>query len=79
MRPPVLSEPRTQLVHAVSSHGSTAGSGDEFVEQLDDFITAARTKRPPFVTVEQGQSSLRLIDQLYSRRRSHVAVPEPVR
>jgi predicted dehydrogenase len=78
---PILFYPNRSpdLVHAVSSRGPAAGAGDEFVQQLEDFIVAARTRRPPFVTVEQGRLSLRLIDELYRHRRAHAAAREPVR
>src|SRR6185436_18190285 len=68
---PILFRPTRAagLVHSLSATGAQPASGDEFVQQIDDFISASRTSRPPFVTVEQGELSLRLIDDLYRHRR----------
>ena len=49
-----------------------APGGDEFVQQLEDFIQAARGQRAPTVTGEQGLDSLRLLEQLYRHRRESV-------
>jgi predicted dehydrogenase len=70
---------RPGLVHSLSNATRPAGSGDEFVHQMEDFVTATRTRRPPFVTADQGQLSMRLIDELYRHRRSHVTAQEAVR
>ena len=50
----------------VSRH--RGASGDEFVQQLEDFLRATRGESTPMVTGEQGLESLRLLDQLYSNR-----------
>ena len=53
-------------------------AGDEFVQQLEDFIHAARGQRMPTVTGEQGLESLRLLEHLYSHRRGSVSATEVV-
>lgn len=40
----------------------------EFVQQLDDFIAAARTGTPPMVSGQSGLASLRLLEDLYRQR-----------
>jgi hypothetical protein len=37
-------------------------------EQLEDFIDATRTGRPPRVTAADGLQSVRLIERLYENR-----------
>jgi predicted dehydrogenase len=55
-----------------------APAGDEFVQQLEDFIDAARGQRMPTVTGEQGLESLRLLEHLYNHRRGSVSATEVV-
>jgi predicted dehydrogenase len=47
---------------------STAAGRGEFVRQLEDFVESTRTGRAPLVSVQQGQQSLRLIEDLYRHR-----------
>jgi predicted dehydrogenase len=67
---PIVLRPagRGDIEHVVRSRQPAAGAGDEFVLQLEDFVTACRTGRPPMVTAEQGQVSLQLLEDLYGRR-----------
>jgi predicted dehydrogenase len=55
-----------------------APARDEFVQQLEDFIHAARGQRIPTVTGEQGLESLRLLEHLYGHRRGSVSASEVV-
>ena len=45
-----------------------ATDGNEFVQQLEDFVRATRGERAPMVSGEQGVESLRLLEQLYKNR-----------
>jgi predicted dehydrogenase len=45
-----------------------AANGNEFVQQLEDFVRATRGERAPMVSGEQGIESLRLLEQLYKNR-----------
>jgi predicted dehydrogenase/nucleoside-diphosphate-sugar epimerase len=47
-----------------------------FQLELEDFVAACRDRRPPLVDGEQGLLSVRLLDQLYSRRKA-LSEPEP--
>jgi predicted dehydrogenase len=44
-------------------------SPGEFVQQLDDFVAAARTGAPPMVSGRSGLASLRLLEELYRNRK----------
>ncbi|MBV8380371.1 MAG: Gfo/Idh/MocA family oxidoreductase [Paucibacter sp.] len=44
-----------------------------FQHQIEEFVAAAREKRSPLVDGRQGLASMRLIEQLYSRRRTAVS------
>jgi predicted dehydrogenase len=59
-----------ELEHRIFRAGVSPGGGDEFVQQLEDFVGAARAGRAPFVTAEQGRLSLQLIEQLYRQRKA---------
>jgi NAD dependent epimerase/dehydratase family len=43
---------------------------DNFQLQLENFVAACRREGPPLVDGRQGLLSVRLLDQLYSRRKS---------
>ena len=47
---------------------SRVSGGDEFVDQLEDFVRATRGESVPMVSGEQGVESLRLLEQLYNNR-----------
>lgn len=55
-----------------------APARNEFVQQLEDFIHAARGQRLPTVTGEQGLDSLRLLEHLYSHRRDNGFATEAI-
>jgi predicted dehydrogenase len=58
--------------------GKTDAPGTEFVRQLEDFVGAVRGGRPPLVSGRQGLQSMRLIEDLYSRRMPLTETPDHV-
>jgi predicted dehydrogenase len=66
----VRTERTPHLDTALSMRRDPTASGrpGEFVQQLEDFITAIRTGRSPMVSGESGLASLRLLEQLYRDR-----------
>ena len=58
---------KPDLEVSIMRRGRTS-SNNEFVQQLEDFICAAREGGRPTVTGEQGLESLRLLEELYSHR-----------
>lgn len=46
-----------------------AQSHDQFVQQLEDFIGACNGNHPPCCDAAQGFESVRLIEELYAKRK----------
>lgn len=44
--------------------------GSEFLLQIEDFVDAARRRRPPLVSGREGLQSMRLIEELYHHRQA---------
>ena len=68
----LIANREVSLAGKARRQGGLAGSGLDFtaafVRQLDDFATAVRERREPFVPGREGRRSLALIEACYARR-----------
>jgi predicted dehydrogenase len=62
-----LDHPSRELRFRSRTGGRRSKQGT-YLLQLEDFVTACRTGRPPMVPVEEGLATQRLIDALYAAR-----------
>jgi len=62
-------DPALEAVLRRPSGGSLGRRPRHYQLQLEDFADACRARRPPRVSAQQGLESLRLIEELYARRR----------